>query len=82
MIPVYALVLAADSLLGIWHGDTTFGPRVHGTLRLEQSGVHWSAHIAGLTADAHVAGDTVTIVFPDSVGEFRGHLVGARSVVG
>jgi CubicO group peptidase (beta-lactamase class C family) len=82
MLAVYALVLAADSLLGIWHGDTTFGPRVHGTLRLEQSGAHWSAHIAGLTADARVAGDTVTIIFPDSVGEFRGHLVGATSVVG
>jgi CubicO group peptidase (beta-lactamase class C family) len=82
MLAIYALALAADSLIGIWHADTTYGPRVRGTLRIQRVGVHWSARIGGVVADAQVAGDSVMVVLPDSLGMFRGRVVdrGARVV--
>jgi hypothetical protein len=51
MLPLLAVLLAADSLIGVWGGDTTYAPHVRGTLQIEHVGDQWTARVGGLRGD-------------------------------
>jgi CubicO group peptidase (beta-lactamase class C family) len=78
MLSFLAVLLAADSVVGLWGGDTTYAPQVRGTLAIERAGGRWTARLGGIGGQATVARGQITVVLPDSQGEFRGRLVDGR----
>ena len=73
----------APELAGVWEAKLRFGPDIQGPLILERSAGVWRADIAGRSADARLAGDTITFELPDGRGGFRGRLLaGQGRIVG
>ncbi len=58
-------------LNGVRSSDTTFRPRVRGSLVIDGAPGGWIARVAGLEAPSREAGDHWRFVFPDSQGELH-----------
>jgi CubicO group peptidase (beta-lactamase class C family) len=67
-------------LVGLWEAKRHLGPAVRGLLIVDRPGKQWRASIAGRTAVARAAGDTIVFQLPDSTALFRGRFdtAGAR----
>jgi CubicO group peptidase (beta-lactamase class C family) len=72
---------APIKLVGLWEANRHFGPEVRGRVVIDRVGGHWRASIAGRTAAARVASDTISFAFPDSSASFRGRLDGRRKQI-
>jgi CubicO group peptidase (beta-lactamase class C family) len=77
-LPASAQQGSATDLAGLWEAKLRFGPDIRGPLILEHVASAWRAEIAGRSAEAHVAGDTITFELRDGGGGFRGHLTAGR----
>jgi CubicO group peptidase (beta-lactamase class C family) len=64
--------------VGLWEAKRHFGPEVRGLLVLDHLAGNWRAAIAGRTAAARVARDTISFELPDSSGAFVGHFDATR----
>lgn len=72
----------ADSLVGIWASETTYGPELRGALTVTRGTAGWRAAIAGARAEFRPAGDSVRFEFGER-GGFRGVMGdGGRAVAG
>lgn len=73
----------ADSLIGIWVSQTTFGPAVRGELTVVRDGSTWRATLAGNQTSFQVTGKSVRFTLPGDAGGFRGALsADARAISG
>lgn len=70
------------NLIGLWEAERIFGPEVRGKLVIDRGAGQWRASIAGRTAAARVAGDTVSFVLPDSSASFRGRFESRKQIIG
>ena len=77
-LPAQAPQGSATDLAGLWEAKLRFGPDIRGPLIIEHAANAWRAEIAGRSAKAHLAGDTITFELPDGGGGFRGHLTAGR----
>lgn len=81
--PLHGQGAAADSLVGLWGAEATFGPQVRGELVLARGEGGWTARVGGFEAPAQVAGDSVRVSLAGGQGDFRGRFEdGGRSVRG
>src|SRR5712675_1214823 len=67
--------IQVDPLIGIWVGETTFGPVLHGRITIARTGSTWRAAMENTEARFRVTGKKVSFAFPDDQGQFRGTLV-------
>jgi CubicO group peptidase (beta-lactamase class C family) len=65
---------SAPDLTGLWYAKRIFGPDVAGRLVVDRVGDGWRATIAGRTAEARVANDSVVFRLPDGSGSFIGRM--------
>lgn len=63
-----------DDLVGLWGADRVFGPELRGELLLRRVADRWIATLGGAEASASVTADTLRLVFPAGLGEFRGRI--------
>jgi CubicO group peptidase (beta-lactamase class C family) len=77
-LPAQAGQGSAADLAGLWEAKLRFGPDIRGLLILEHAAGAWRAEIAGRSAEAHLAGDTITFELPNGDGGFRGRLAAER----
>ncbi|MGI8401819.1 MAG: serine hydrolase domain-containing protein [Gemmatimonadaceae bacterium] len=68
-----------SGLIGLWEAKRHLGPEVRGLLVIDHPSGQWRATIAGRTAVARVAHDTVSFTLPDSTGAFIGHVEQSRN---
>lgn len=73
---------SAPNLVGLWKATRHLGPEVRGLLMLDHPETQWRASIAGRTALARVAHDTISFTLPDSSGSFVGRFEGGARVAG
>lgn len=64
----------ANSLLGLWMSDTTFGPPLRGELSVTRSGQKWRATLGRARTESVVRGDSVLLAFSGDRGKYRGVL--------
>lgn len=64
---------SADALIGLWAGETRFGPALRGELTVAREGSTWHATLGSAEANSPVAGKSVRVAFAQ-LGEFRGTL--------
>ena len=69
---------SATDLAGLWEAKLRFGPDIRGPLIIEHAAGAWRAGIAGRSAEAQLAGDTITFELRDGDGGFRGRLLEGR----
>jgi CubicO group peptidase (beta-lactamase class C family) len=64
----------ADSLLGIWSYQTSFGSPLRGLLTLTRQGADWRAQLGDVQASFKAETRNIRFAFPDDRGRFRGAL--------
>jgi CubicO group peptidase (beta-lactamase class C family) len=73
----------ARELAGLWEAKLRFGPAIRGPLAIERAAGGWRAELAGWSAAARLAGDTMVFELPDGRGGFRGQFApGRQRIVG
>ena len=65
---------AAQSMVGLWGAETSFGPLIKGEFTLVRRRDGWRAKVAGLEAEANFANGSVEAQFPAGAGTFRARL--------
>lgn len=70
---------SATELAGLWEAKSRFGPDIRGSLLIKQTGGAWRAEIAGHSAQAKLAGDTIEFELDDGKNAFRGKFEARRA---
>src|SRR3954463_8041006 len=63
----------ADPLTGLWSSESSFGPQLHGELRVMRKGARWTATISEGPTSFQVRGEEIRFAFGGR-GAFRGRL--------
>lgn len=70
-----------DELIGIWAGETRFGPGLRGELSVAREGAVWRVTLSNAESSFRVTRRNVRFAFPGNLGQFRGVLSGDGRII-